>query len=92
MDNPSNPPLPQAQLDQLHRELAESPALDERGREILAEVHRDIRRFDDAPPAPDERDQIQNRWQSAVVEFEGSHPQLAQGLEQMANILSNFGL
>lgn len=81
-----------AQLESLHRELLQSPSLDERGREALAGVEADLRRLGDAPTPPVEREEMQSRWKSAVVEFESSHPQLASGLEQMANLLSNFGL
>lgn len=80
------------QLDSLHRELLQTPALDERGRQMLADVEADLQRLGDAPAPLAEREAIQSRWKSAVVEFEGSHPQLAGGLEQMANLLSNFGL
>lgn len=81
------PPL-RDQLESLHRELVQSPALDERGRQALAGVQADLQRLD----GPAEREEAHGRWKSAVVEFEGSHPQLASGLEQMANILSNMGL
>ncbi len=91
-------------LEALHRELSQAPDLDERGQRLLADVRSDLTRFDAATPsasggdtaaAPlsvEERNQMQSRWQSAVVDFEGSHPQLARGLERMAVIISNFGL
>ncbi len=78
-----------AQLEKLHRQLLQTPSLDDRGRRLLADVEADLQRLD-APLA--EREEIQSRWKTAVVEFEGSHPQLASGLEQMANLLSNMGL
>ena len=88
---------PHARLEGLHRELSAHPDLDERGQETLAGVRSDLGRL--APSStegtsitPEERGEMQSRWQSAVVDFENSHPQLARGLEQMANILSNFGL
>lgn len=81
-----------ARLETLHRELLESPRLDDRGRALLASVEGDLRRLDDAEAPPGEREEMQTRWRRAVVEFEGSHPQLASGLEQMANLLGNFGL
>ena len=92
-------------LENLHRELSQAPSLDERGQLLLANVRRDLDRLNTsspgtpqegtqpaAPLSPEEHQQMQSRWQSAVVDFEGSHPQIARGLEQMANILSNFGL
>lgn len=81
-----------AQLESLHRELLQSPSLDDRGRQTLADVEADLQRLGDSPAPLAEREEMQSRWKSAVVEFEGSHPQLASGLEQMANLLSNFGL
>lgn len=82
------PPV-RAQLETLHRQLLQTPSLDNRGRRLLADVEADLQRLD-APPA--EREEIHSRWRTAVVEFEASHPQLASGLEQMANLLSNMGL
>ncbi len=80
-------------LEKLHRELSQAPSLNERGRQLLAEVRRDLDRLHaGAPVSAEEHGQIRERWQSAVVNFEGSHPQIARGLERMANILSNFGL
>ena len=81
---------PHARLEGLHRELSAHPGLDERGQQTLAGIRSDLGRL--APATPEERGEMQTRWQSAVVDFENSHPQLARGLEQMANILSNFGL
>lgn len=80
------------QLESLHRQLRQSPSLDDRGRQTLANVEADLQRLDVAPMERAERGEIHGRWKRAVVDFEGSHPQLASGLEQMANLLSNFGL
>lgn len=80
------------QLQTLHRELQQSPSLDDRGRQTLAHVEANLQRVDDAQTQPAHRDEMADRWKRAVVEFEGSHPQLASGLERMANLLSNFGL
>lgn len=95
-----------ALLEQLHQELSRTATLDERGHQLLAEVRRDIERLDATLPttapeevaqsitplSPEEHEQMQSRWQSAVVNFESSHPVIARGLERMAVILSNFGL
>lgn len=96
-----------ALLEQLHQELSRTATLDERGHELLAHVRRDIERLDAtvpmaapdaatspaaAPLSPEEHEEMQGRWQTAVVDFEGSHPVIARGLERMAVILSNFGL
>lgn len=88
---------PHSRLEGLHRELSAHPDLDERSQQTLAGVRSDLSRLAPAstaatPVTPEERGEIQSRWQNAVVDFENSHPQLARGLEQMANILSNFGL
>ena len=86
-----------ARLQGLHHELSRQPDLDERGRQTLAEVRGDLERLDASSSqggslSPEDRSQMQDRWQNAIVSFETSHPQIASGLEQMAVILSNFGL
>ena len=89
-----------ALLEQLHGELAQGSALDDRSRQLLLNVQSDIQRAVEptavangstAPVLPASQQERQGRFQEAIVALEASHPQLAAALEQGMVALSNLG-
>jgi hypothetical protein len=78
------------QLQQLHDELERTDSVDEKGRELLADLDADIQKIlgqSDAEPSS-----IQERLQDAIDHFEVEHPALTAALSQMLNTLSNAGI
>ena len=78
------------QLQQLHDELERTDSIDEKGREMLADLDADIHKIlgqpDISPPS------IQERLQDAIDHFEVEHPAITAALSQMLNTLSNAGI
>ncbi len=77
-------------LEQLHEELARTPTVDEEGRELLAHLSADIRKFLD--PAQENPPSLLARIQAAIDHFEVRHPAITAALSQMLNTLSNAGI
>jgi hypothetical protein len=77
-------------LDQLHNELEHTDSVDEKGREMLSHLNKDIQRFID--PAEEDDETIFERIQDAIDHFEVDHPNITAALSQMLNTLSNAGI
>ncbi|MEW6285890.1 MAG: DUF4404 family protein [Chloroflexota bacterium] len=77
-------------LEQLREELARTPSVDEKGREMLARLHADIQKFLD--PAQENPESLLERVQAAIDHFEVKHPAITAALSQMLNTLSNAGI
>lgn len=77
-------------LEALHRELSQSPQLDERTQALLAQLVDDARRIaGDAAPAPAAKP---HGLEAIAVGFEAEHPTLAAGLRQFIDLLGKAGV
>jgi hypothetical protein len=87
-------PQLQALLESLHRELATLDAVDDRTKELLAQVTDDVHRIleRDAETASDDVAASEENVRSAIVEFEAEHPRLAETLGRLADGLANLGI
>lgn len=86
-------------LEQLHQEISVNPPTDNRSRELLLNLQRDIEQavMPDAtniaaPSSASKTHPIRERVQEAAASYEGTHPQAAAALERVMTLLSNFGL
>jgi hypothetical protein len=87
-------PQLQALLESLHRELASLDDVDDRTKELLAQVTDDVNRVlerDDETAAEDVAASQQN-VRNAISEFEAEHPRLAETLGRLADGLANLGI
>lgn len=86
-------------LQQLHRELSENPPTDDRSRQLLLDLRRDIEKTIALTPTDEstatpirEPSNLRGRLQESIAGLEGSHPQATAALERVLVLLSNFGL
>ena len=80
-------------LEKVHRELEQTEATDEAGRERLRYLEADIRSLLERTDGTSETDDpMLERFQESIDHFETSHPQLTMMLSQMMTILSNAGI
>jgi len=80
-------------LEKVHRELEQTEATDEAGRERLRYLEADIRSLLERTGDTTETDEpMLERLQESIDHFETSHPQLTMMLSQMMTILSNAGI
>jgi hypothetical protein len=87
-------PQLQSLLESLHRELASLDKVDDRTKQLLAQVTDDVRdvleRAESA--AEEEVAASQANVRSAIEEFEAEHPKLAETLGRLADGLANMGI
>jgi len=80
-------------LAKIHRELEQTEAADEAGREKLRVLEADVRRLmERSGEDADADDSMLERLQESIDHFETSHPQLTMMISQMMTILSNAGI
>ncbi len=82
-------------LEQLHKELERTDAVDEKGNEMLRHLDADIRNLlkrsgSDVEIEADEP--VLERLQDTIDHFEATHPRLTTVLSEMMTILSNAGI
>jgi len=78
-------------LERLHDELDRTKSLDEKGREMLRHLNKDIREL--LERSGEEVDEnILERLQDSIDYFEATHPRVTQMLSEMMRILSNAGI
>ena len=86
-----NPETLKKTLAALHEELSQARALDERSRQLLHEIMRDIETLgpspSSAPPAV-----RRHRLEELAIEFEIGHPTLAAALRELMDLLTKGGL
>ena len=84
----------QALLESLHRELASLDKVDDRTKQLLAQVTDDVGRVleRDEEVADDDVATSQDSVRNAVLEFEAEHPKLAETLGRIADGLANLGI
>ena len=80
-------------LEKIHRELEQTEATDEAGRERLRHLEADIRSLRERSGETAETDDpMLERFQDSIDHFETSHPELTMMISQMMTILSNAGI
>lgn len=79
-------------LEQLHQELDQTQAIDEKGRELLRALNTDIQellaRTEDVQPA----DSLLERLQATIEHFEVTHPAMTTALAKIVTALNNAGI
>ena len=79
-------------LEQLHVELDNTEAMDEKGRELLRALNADIQELLDRSERGQADDSLLERLQDVVDHFEVTHPRLTSALSQILTSLSNAGI
>lgn len=81
-------------LEELQEQIGKTEPLDERGRELLRRLDKEIHELLEGPEdallgAPEA---LTKRLNENVEHFEETHPRLALALSQMLTVLSNAGI
>ena len=81
-------------LEQLHTELDNTEAVDEKGRELLRALNTDIAELLERSEVgqSDDDDSLLERWQAAIDHFEVTHPTLTNALSHIMTALNNAGI
>lgn len=75
-------------LDQLHRELSTTDALDPETRALLEEVAQDIEHALEGPFD----DTVRGRIEAAAVRFQAEHPRVARLMSEVTDTLAKIGV
>ncbi len=81
-------------LQQLQDEISKTPAVDEKGRQMLQSLDEDIRALlqRSAGQPAQANPAINQRLSSALYHFEATHPILTRLLSELMETLSNAGI
>ena len=81
-------------LEELHTELDNTEAMDEKGRELLRALNADIEELLDRSEIEktDDDDSLLERWQEYIDHFEVTHPTLTAALSHLMTALNNAGI
>jgi len=81
-------------LEELHTELDNTEAMDEKGRELLRALNADIEELLDRSEIgkTDDDDSLLERWQEYIDHFEVTHPTLTATLSHLMTALNNAGI
>jgi hypothetical protein len=79
-------------LEELHDELGKTNAMDEKGRQLLRHLDKDIRELLERSGDVEADESMLERFQEAVDHFEITYPRLTAALSHMMSILSNAGI
>ena len=79
-------------LEELHDELGKTQAMDEKGRQLLRHLDKDIRELLERSGDVEADESMMERFQEAVDHFEITYPRLTTALSHMMSILSNAGI
>ena len=82
-------------LEELHQKIESTDSVDEKGRELLNHLSKDIRNLLERTGDEDsvrDRSREVNRLEESIRHFEVTHPTLTATLSQMLNILNNAGI
>ena len=79
-------------LEQLHQELDNTRAVDEKGRELLRALNADIQELLERSEVRQPADSVLERWQTVIDHFEVTHPVLTTALSQIVSALNNAGI
>jgi hypothetical protein len=79
-------------LEQLHKELDKTQAVDEKGRELLRALNADIQELLERSEAGKSADTLLERLQVTIDHFEVTHPSFTTALSKIATALNNAGI
>jgi len=79
-------------LEQLHSELDNTQAVDEKGRELLHALNADIQELLERSEGGEPADSLLERWQDTIDHFEVTHPALTTALSHIVTVLNNAGI
>jgi len=79
-------------LEQLHNELDNTEAVDEKGRELLRTLSTDIDELLERSEGEQSDDSLLGRLQESIDHFEVTHPTLTSALSHIMNTLNNAGI
>ena len=79
-------------LEQLHNELDNTDAVDEKGRELLRALNADIEELLERSEGAQSDDSLLERLQESIDHFEVTHPTLTAALSHIVNALNNAGI
>jgi len=79
-------------LEQLHNELDNTQAVDEKGRELLRALNADIQELLERSEGGQSPDSLLERLQATIDHFEVTHPALTTALSHIMNVLNNAGI
>ena len=81
-------------LKQLHHELEDTKSLDEKGRDLLRVLMKDIQKVLDksAEEGPSPQHSLMEQLRQTINYFEESHPGLALTMKKVIDTLSNMGI
>ncbi len=79
-------------LEQLHTELNNAEALDDKGRELLRHLSADIETLLTRTEGGKPDESVLERLQDSVDHFEESHPTLTAALSSLLTALNNAGI
>jgi len=79
-------------LEQLHNELDNTQAVDEKGRELLRALNADIQELLERSENEQSADTLLERLQVTIDHFEVTHPSFTTALSKIATALSNAGI
>ena len=80
-------------LEKIHRELGQTEAVDEKGRELLRKLDADIHELlgRSGTSGASSNPSMLGRLREAITHFEATHPTLTSILSEMVTTLSNAG-
>ena len=79
-------------LEQLHNELDNTDAVDEKGRELLRALNADIEELLKRSENEGSDDSLLERLQESIDHFEVTHPALTSALSHIMTALNNAGI
>jgi uncharacterized protein DUF4404 len=82
-------------LEELHQKIETTESVDEKGRELLDHLSKDIGRLLERTSSGTARPVTSheiNRLEESIRHFEVTHPTLTATLSQLLNILNNAGI
>ena len=79
-------------LEQLHKELDNTQAVDEKGRELLRALNTDIQELLQRSEGEKPTDPLLERLQDTIDHFEVTHPEFTTVLSQIVSALNNAGI
>ena len=79
-------------LEQLHNELNNTQAVDDKGRELLRTLNTDIQKLLEQSEDTGADDSLLDRLQETIDHFGEEHPALASVLSSLMTALNNAGI
>jgi hypothetical protein len=79
-------------LGELHHQLIQLEDVKPETEELLRTIAKDIDNVLDPKSPETGSSDLTSRWQEALLEFEGRHPQLTQTMDQITTALASIGL